>query len=189
MTRCPEGHFFDPAKHHACPWCPKPVDLGSGDGGKTTPIRNPAPEIDAGKTIPVRSNPAPPAADSGKTQPLRPAAAGRALPVVGWLVALEGPEKGQDFRLHSEKNFIGRSATMDVCIAGDDKVSRDKHATVTFEPKKQTFWLVPGESSGLVYRNGDIVHTPVQLQAGDILELGGSKLVLVPFVSDNFRWD
>ncbi len=25
MIRCPEGHFYDPAKHNACPWCALPA--------------------------------------------------------------------------------------------------------------------------------------------------------------------
>ncbi|WP_424766536.1 hypothetical protein [Paenibacillus sp. sgz302251] len=27
-------------------------------------------------------------------------------PVVGWLVCVEGPHKGNDFRLHSERNLL-----------------------------------------------------------------------------------
>jgi hypothetical protein len=36
------------------------------------------------------------------------------------MVCLEGPDRGRDFRLHAEKNFIGRSPGMDVCILSDD---------------------------------------------------------------------
>ena len=38
MTRCPEGHFYDPAKHPACPWCALPADTG-GFEQKTRPVR------------------------------------------------------------------------------------------------------------------------------------------------------
>ncbi len=185
MIRCAEGHFYDPAKHHDCPWCPKPVEMAAAPipGGKTTPLR----PIDA----PLPQAPAAPAPApvGGKTVPLMRGGPGKAEPVVGWLVCLEGPDRGQDFRLHSEKNFIGRSAAMDVCIAGDESVSRDKHATLTFEPKKQSFWLIPGDSSGLVYLNGEVVHAPLQISGGDLIEVGKSKLVLTPFVGENFRWD
>ena len=56
-------------------------------------------------------------------------------PVVGWLVCLAGPDRGKDFRLHAEKNFIGRAPNMDVCVAGDETVSRERHAMVIFDPK------------------------------------------------------
>ncbi len=181
MIRCTEGHFYDPAKHHACPWCPKPVEMAMPviPGGKTTPLRAevasaPAPAV----AIPV----------GGKTVPLM-RGGGKVEPVVGWLVCIEGPDRGQDFRLHAAKNFIGRSPAMDIGVAGDESVSRDKHAVVTFEPKRGSFWLAPGESSGLVYCNGDVVHAAIELKAGDVIEVGKSKLIIVPFVTEQFRWD
>jgi hypothetical protein len=107
---------------------------------------------------------------------------------VGWLVCLEGPDRGRDFRLHSEKNFIGRSPLMDVCVPGDDTVSREKHGVVIFDPKKQVFWVLPGDSSGLVYLNGEIVHSPAPLKRDDLLEIGQTKLVLIPFCGDQYSW-
>ena len=108
-------------------------------------------------------------------------------PVVGWLVCLAGPDRGRDFRLHAEKNFIGRAPSMDVCV-GDETVSREKHALVIFDPKKQVFWAVPGDASGLVYLNGDIVNTPSQMKQEDILEVGKTKLVLIPFCGERYSW-
>ena len=178
MIRCTEGHFYDPAKHHACPWCPKPVEMATPNipGGKTTPLRV---EVAAAPAaIPV----------GGKTVPLM-RGGGKVEPVVGWLVCVEGPDRGQDFRLHAAKNFVGRSPAMDVSVAGDETISRDKHAVVMFEPKQASFWLAPGESSGLVYCNGNVVHAAMELKAGDVIEVGKSKLALVPFVTEQFRWD
>lgn len=109
-------------------------------------------------------------------------------PVVGWLVCLEGPDRGRDYRLHAEKNFIGRSPSMDVCIASDDTVSREKHGVIIFDPKKMSFWVLPGEAAGLVYLNGDIVHSPTQMHQDDILELGRTRLVLIPFCGGKYTW-
>ena len=114
--------------------------------------------------------------------------AGKNDPVVGWLVCLAGPDRGRDFRLHAEKNFIGRSPLMDVCVPGDESVSRDRHALVIFDPKKQQFWAVPGDATGLVYLNGDVVHVPTQMSADDVLELGQTKLVLIPFCGAKYSW-
>jgi Inner membrane component of T3SS, cytoplasmic domain len=109
-------------------------------------------------------------------------------PVAGWLVCLEGPDRGRDFRLHMEKNFIGRAPNMDVVLDGDNTVSRERHAIVIFDPKKKMFWALPGEASGLVYLNGEIVNSPVQMKADDILEIGLTKLVLIPFCGDRYSW-
>ena len=106
--------------------------------------------------------------------------------MVGWLVSVQGPECGQDYRLHAEKNFIGRDPSMDVCIAGDSTVSRLRHAVVTYEPKKRTFWLQPGESEGLVYLNEELVNTPTRIEPYKVIEIGESKLVMVPFDNESY---
>jgi hypothetical protein len=109
-------------------------------------------------------------------------------PVAGWLVCLEGPSRGKDYRLHTEKNFIGRGPNMDVILDSDNTVSRERHAVVIFDPKKKTFWALPGEASGLVYLNGDIVNSPAPMKADDVLEVGQTKLVLIPFLGDRYSW-
>jgi hypothetical protein len=113
---------------------------------------------------------------------------GKPDPVVGWLVCLEGPDRGRDFRLHMEKNYIGRAPGMDVILEGDNTVSREKHGVIIFDPKRQAFWVLPGEASGLVYLNGEIVHSPTQMHRDDVIELGLTKLVLIPFCGDKYTW-
>lgn len=155
MTRCPEGHFYDPTKHASCPWCALPAG----------PPPLPPPPPQPARSLGVKND-----------------------PVVGWLVCLAGPDRGRDFRLHAEQNFIGRSPAMDVCVAGDETVSRDRHALVIFDPKKQVFRAAPGDASGPVYLNGDIVHSPTQMQRDDVLEVGQTKLVLIPFCGEKYNW-
>jgi hypothetical protein len=55
-------------------------------------------------------------------------------PVVGWLVCTAGPERGQDYRLRSERNRIGRDPALEVCIATDPTISRSAQAQVTYDP-------------------------------------------------------
>ena len=186
MVRCPEGHFYDPSKHNACPWCALPADSAGGE--KTRPVR---PGGEAGAALPLGGPPPVPGGPKpGATRRVGMDSAGsdKPEPVVGWLVCLEGPDRGRDFRLHSEKNFIGRASTMDVCIPNDDTISREKHGVVIFDPKKLIFWILPGDASGLVYLNGEIVHSPTQIKADDALEVGQSKLVLVPFCGEKYNW-
>jgi len=51
--------------------------------------------------------------------------------VCGWIVALNGQHKGEDFRLRVGKNVLGTAADCDIVLT-DKKISR-KHATLRFE--------------------------------------------------------
>jgi len=109
-------------------------------------------------------------------------------PVVGWLVCIEGPDQGRDFRIRSERNHIGRAAELDIAIAGDDRISRQSHAGISYNPKKHRFSLAPGSGNGLTYLNDNEVLMPETLNAYDMIELGVSKLLFIPFCGARFSW-
>ena len=192
MKRCEKGHYYDPDKHSSCPSCGVP-DLNVG---KTVPRKDvgQAPQSGSADT---------PTDKAGVTrrrgQPIiDPAAEGQTVgvfrkktgidPVVGWLVCIEGADRGRDYRIRSEKNFIGRSEKMQICIRNDESVSRENHAAVSFNPKKSTFKIHPGDSRGLVYLNDEDVDVPVELKPHDIIELGQTKLMFVPLCGEKFQW-
>jgi pSer/pThr/pTyr-binding forkhead associated (FHA) protein len=107
---------------------------------------------------------------------------------VGWLVCVEGPDRGRDYRIHTERNYIGRAPTMDIAITGDPAISRDNHAVLSYNPKRHTFRLAPGESRGIVYLNDEEVDSTIELQPYDRIELGETKLLFVPFCGERFVW-
>lgn len=109
-------------------------------------------------------------------------------PCVGWLVALGGEHIGTDFRLKAGKNFIGRDMQMDVALTEDKSVSRDRHAIVVYEPKAHLYLVQPGESSSLVYRNDQVVLTPVKLEAYDVITVGDVNLLFMPLCGERFNW-
>lgn len=109
-------------------------------------------------------------------------------PCVGWLIALGGEHLGTDFRLKVGKNFIGRDAKMDVALTEDKSVSRDRHAIVVYEPKAHLYLIQPGESSSLVYRNNEVVLTPVKLEAYDMITVGDVNLLFMPLCGERFNW-
>ena len=45
-------------------------------------------------------------------------------PVCGWIVCIEGPRQGKDYKVKNGKNFIGRADDMDIQILGDEHISR-----------------------------------------------------------------
>jgi hypothetical protein len=114
---------------------------------------------------------------------------GDAEPVVGWLVCIKGEYIGQSFNLKAGANFIGRGMTMDVPLAKDTKVSRDKHAIITYDPQNRVFFVQPGESRGLTYVNGALLLAAGQLEKGAKIAVGGCEFIFIPFCGDDFTWE
>jgi hypothetical protein len=192
--RCANGHFYNPAKFSSCPHC----GVAGIDIGPTKPVANTVP-IGGGQagggegpTTPINRG----SGNSGEQVTVgwyddklgEKAGERRTDPIVGWLVCVEGPDRGRDFRIRAENNSIGRSPKMDICISGDPRISRDNHATVAFDPRNAEFRLIAGAARGLVYMNGKMVDASVVLNPYDTIELGDSKLTFVPFCGERFRW-
>ncbi|MEN1760266.1 FHA domain-containing protein [Anoxynatronum sibiricum] len=176
LTRCNNGHYYDASKHSGCPYC----------GVQSL-------DIDIQKTMAKR--PTPPPAAGGKGAP---AQEGRTMgvfhkkmgidPVVGWFVCIEGADRGRDYRIVAEKNFVGRSNTMDICIEGDETISRENHTIVSYNPKDHKFRLYPGDGRGLVYLNDEELVMPAVLNPYDVIELGETRLMFLPFCGEAFTW-
>lgn len=192
MKRCPNGHFYDSDVNESCPWCAVPADDQEGTkrvSPNTVPVGS-----DSGATVRVspqnsqKISPSRSSIDEGHTVAVVKRKTG-IDPVVGWLVCVEGPDRGRDFRIRSEKNSVGRAESMDICIAGDESISRNDHAFVVYDPKKNGFRIQAGLSRGLIYLNGEEVISPEMMKAYDQIEMGESTFVFVPFCGEAFKWE
>ena len=85
--------------------------------------------------------------------------------------------------------MVARADDMDIQILGDNAISRRNHGIVVFDPKKKQTVLLPGDSNGIVYLNDDAVYTPQVLNPYDIIELGKSKFLFIPFCGEHFMWE
>jgi len=110
-------------------------------------------------------------------------------PVVGWLVCTYGPQKGRDYKIMAEKNFIGRAEDMHIQVLGDHKIARRNHAIIVYDPLKRNTLILPGDSSGLVYHQGEAVYTPTQIQSHDTIQLGDSKFLFVSLCGEHWEWE
>lgn len=109
-------------------------------------------------------------------------------PVVGWLVCTEGADKGRDYRIRSENNFLGRGENMHIVIQGDSTISRERHAVLSYDPKTNSFTLLPGSGRGIVHLNGEPLYQHRELSPYDEIELGNTKLMFVPFCGPKWQW-
>ena len=109
-------------------------------------------------------------------------------PVVGWLVCVEGNERGRDYRLLAGRNFIGRSVDMDVSIPDDPQLSRERHCSIIYDPRSFRFVLLPGDST-LTMVNGNAQNAPCDLTDGDVISCGSTKLCLIRFCKEGRNWE
>ncbi len=191
LTRCENGHFYDAERFDTCPHCNQAsvsTVLQDDEGNKeyTMPLNPPADAAANGLKDLV--------SEVKETEDGSQATIGyfgevSTEPVVGWLVAIAGSNFGADFKLKTGRNFIGRSTEMDVALTGDSSISRDKHAIILYEPKSNTFLVQPGDAKELFYLNDKVVLTATEINAYDVLSLGGTKLLFIPCCSDKFNWD
>ena len=191
LTECASGHLYDSAQYKTCPYCQGGVNrvefggnsaIGKTVGGPGTVT--PAPEV--GSTVAPGSYRAK-ENETGKTVAVLQKSM-KVEPVCGWLVCIEGKEKGRDYRIEAKNNTIGRSEKMDICIKGDDTISRENHARLAYDVKHNAFHLIPAESTNSIYVNDEPVYVPTKLNAYDLIEFGESKFVFYPFCTDAFTW-
>ena len=209
LVKCPNGHYYDSSRFgNNCPHCGMSGAASIGADQTTVPLNIPdAPQpanavtepLTASQPVvsqPVASQPAnvtvPIVSDDDRTLPVTAdmldGMAEKPAPVVGWLVCTDGVNKGTDYRLHQGRNFIGRSPEMDVCILGDNTVSRSSHAIVVYDPRSNVYLAQPGSSKELFYVNDKLVLNPVELKTMDLLNIGDTKLMFVPLCGEQFHW-
>lgn len=110
-------------------------------------------------------------------------------PVVGWLVVTAGPGKGRVCPLGYGSNTLGRSESSRVRLDfGDDRISREGHATLTYDPRGRKFYLQHGGGKNLTYLGDEPVLAPTALEAMQDFSIGGTTLRFVPFCGPDFDW-
>ena len=194
MTMCANGHYYNAAKHSSCPLCAG-ESAGNihgtyqpgGNNGAFTPTVDPeqaTPSEGCGKTV---------AADAVFSPFDVPTSVGGDLadeginPVVGWLVCVEGPAKGNDYKIHTGYNYIGRD-TGDIAIKGDQQISRQNHAMVAYDESDRAYYVGPSAGRNLIKVNGKTVLNPVELKSFDKISIGATKLVFVALCGEQFSW-
>lgn len=111
------------------------------------------------------------------------------MPVVGWLVCVEGAARGSDYRIRAGYNYIGRAEHMDICVRGDNTIGRERHALIAYDQEERVFFFGPADGKSIVRLNGKMVMTPQQIKLHDVLTVGTTKLLFVPLCGEGFDWN
>lgn len=190
MRKCAAGHYYDASINARCPYC----ETNDGDG-VTMPMDYAAMGADDdSKTLPLgyASNPAPQAVDTdddddGKTVAIIHQNIG-IDPVVGWLVCVEGKEKGRDYRIHTDNNYVGRSEKMDICIRSDETISRENHAVISYDSVDKVYYMSPGDGRSIIRLNDKAIFQTAEIVAYDKIVIGKTKFLFIPLCGAEFEW-
>lgn len=86
LNRCKNGHMYSARKYgDVCPYCNTNLETTNMVNNRRLMVDDPD------KTMSI----------NGTTESVDP--------VTGWLVCIEGPQYGKDYKIHAGKNFIGRA--------------------------------------------------------------------------------
>ena len=134
---CPNGHQLEDS-WEICPYCQKTRVAGAPSSIPKTRI-----ETEAGSAGVSEQS----IGGGRKTVLLSDK---RKAPVVGWLVAMSGEQKGEDFRIREGQNIIGTSPDADILVKDDTVTGR--HASIRCKEGKCV--LSDLDSSNGTYLNG-----------------------------------
>jgi hypothetical protein len=91
----------------------------------------------------------------------------------GWFVAMDGGQKGEDFRVRDGQNILGSGSEADIVI--NDATISSRHASLRY--KDGHFYLTDLDSSNGTYLNTSI--EPIareELRDNDVIRLGAISL-------------
>lgn len=160
------------------------------------PIERQHVEIDSAPTTRiVKATAAKPAEDPARTQLIRgrqPLKRGEFSqdPVVGWLVIVGGPGLGSYRPVFEGNNTIGRGPGNRIPLDfGDAAISSEEQAYVRYDAADRSFLFVPNLAKTNVVSVNDKRPTgAVALESMDVIVMGRTQLVFVPFCGPEFDW-
>ena len=216
FTKCANGHIYDPDIYSSCPYCNNNgnvvIDFGN-NAGKTEGYADPGSTLplDSQQTVPVSQQdtspriqprhpgewdvpspnqwdaPVSPNMVGGRTEIIGRDSTG-GIPVSGWLVCLKGNMRGKSYTLFCKQNTVGRDRKTDAFIEGDNTISGHQ-ANISYDMRHNTFTIVPKTETNTMYLNDEPIYEATKLKAFDLIEMGRSTFVFVPFCGERFTWN
>jgi FHA domain-containing protein len=111
-------------------------------------------------------------------------------PVVGWLVIVGGAGMGSFRPIFEGNNTVGRASTQRIPLDfGDDSISSEEQAYIRYDSAARSFLFVPNlAKTNVVSINEKRPTGAVELHQMDVITIGRTQLVFVPFCGSEFDW-
>jgi len=111
-------------------------------------------------------------------------------PVVGWLVIVGGPGIGSYRPIFEGNNTLGRNSNQRIPLDfGDDSISSEEQAYIRYDSSARSFLFVPNLAKTNVVSINDKRPTgAVELNQMDVITVGRTQVVFVPFCGAEFDW-
>ena len=107
--------------------------------------------------------------------------------VVGWLVVIAGPGRGQALPLGYGVNDIGRGAGARIRLDfGDATIASENQAAIIYTMRSRRFYLQSVAAETWI--NGRPVRESVELKGGETLQIGQTRLRFAPLCGPDFDW-
>jgi hypothetical protein len=169
------------------PGAPAPEGVGLAARSRTRLMAsNPGPAVSEYKGATAMRPPV------AKTQFLRSDAAAESAetdPVAGWVVVVKGPGRGGFRPVYVGMNSVGRDPSQRISLSfGDESISREEHAFITYDEEQRRFYLQHGGKANLVRLGKQPVLVPTELKPNDLIRVGRTTLRFVGCCGPDFSW-
>lgn len=208
IIRCINGHFYDSDKEASCPYCtsqsesaliikeaignlPHLYSYSSLYSRGQLPFNRIRDAVDLldGCPLPFIYPDADTSVDSAceetkETVSIFENGASSAY-ITAWIVGISGEYRGQDYRIRSGMNQIGRCTDSDIHLPD---LSEDYYCSILYEGRYHRFYLIPQEGCQ-VFLNGSPINDPAELHDGNIIMFGNCRFEFISYCRDGHSWD
>lgn len=183
LVRCPKGHYYDDRRFSSCPSCGINLE-GLVDGEQAIDAEEKTVcRLDMNENLTVCK-----LFDDDDVKTIAKFQMENGTrPVAGWLVCIEGCDKGCDYRIYAGINHAGRGDTADIRFYGDEQISRGVHFIIIYDPKQNLFFLIPGEGT-ITLLNEIVVIKPQELKPYDRIKVGQTAFDFIPYCIGGHHW-
>lgn len=110
-------------------------------------------------------------------------------PPVATLLVIAGPGAGRLVTMGYGMNHLGRGPDQRVRLDfGDEQISRNKHATLTYDRDGKRFFLQHGGGASLTYHDDTPVLEPLEIVDGARIRVGETELLFRTLIGPDFDW-